>query len=793
MSNFVQKKKVDKNLIDDLTSVLGCGRDLAEVLLIRGYDNIDSIITFLHSDIKNLTPVFAYNGMREAADRIKQAVSFGESIVIYGDYDCDGVCATSILYMFLSSLGIEVNYYIPNRKREGYGINRDALEEIAEHFYPDLIITVDCGITSKEDIEYAMEELGIEFIVTDHHEPPKDLPNCIIVNPKVDRLESTFNELCGAGIALRLCEAIGGEKALMYYIDLCAIATIGDIVPLVGDNRIIVSYGMEIVNARARLSVKLLLEVAGVKAEEKITSGDVAFKIVPRINAIGRLSDSKKAVQMMIDSDYFYVKSLTEQANNYNRDRQQFTDDLVDDCLSKLENYDLVNNRIIVLASDKWEAGVLGIASAKITGMFNRPSILLTLDGDVYKGSARSIAGVNIYECVNACKSFLQSFGGHTMACGVSCHKDNIYAFCFAINEYARGLDKNLFVPKAEFDLERSFEEINFEDISELTKLEPFGMENPKIKYNLDINTPIFGRISNTKHIKCTKSDEVEVVYFDGGSRLKNINSSNKLNLLCDFSVRTFANRLYAQGIVNDIQFDWESQNYDDDYLAIKYAYMSKYDNSSVFKIDYIEKEDVIKQIDNDLYGCCFIAYSKDTFEKYRTILGDKLIKVDNGIISDVNPLNRLVLDIDLSQNLVYYNKIVILDTLPSLGIIDYYKLNMNAKVYMVKDNILTDYIRMVKDNFPNVDKMREIFVTIKKLLAKNTKLNNFADLHAEYCKNGGDNTIAFYIAMFVFYELKIIKLSGGFYVDSQVKTNLENSQIYQRIKELIYAGESAN
>ena len=172
MSNFVQKKKVDKNLIDKLAELLNCGKDLAEVLAIRGYENLPSIQSFLQADIKNLTPVFLYSGMSEACARIKQAIDYGESIVIYGDYDCDGVCSTAILYMFLSSLGVEVNYYIPNRKKEGYGINREALEEIADTFYPDLIITVDCGITAKEDIEYAINELGIDFVITDHHEPP---------------------------------------------------------------------------------------------------------------------------------------------------------------------------------------------------------------------------------------------------------------------------------------------------------------------------------------------------------------------------------------------------------------------------------------------------------------------------------------------------------------------------------------------------------------------------------------------------------------------------------------------
>lgn len=711
MSYFIQRKIADKNLINNLAESLGISDDLAEILASRGIDNAEKAYSFLHTDIKNLTPVFNYSGMSEAKDRIKQAIDYDETIVIYGDYDCDGVCATSILYMFLTSLGANCYYYIPNRKREGYGINRDALETIADNYYPDLIITVDCGITSKEDIDYAINDLGIDFIVTDHHEPPEELPDCIVVDPKVEWKEDAFNELCGAGLALRLCEAVGGEKALMYYIDLCAIATIGDIVPLVGDNRIIVSYGMQIVNSRARLSTKLLLEIAGVKPEEKVSSGDIAFKIVPRINAIGRLSDSKKAVEMLVDNDYFYVKSLVEQANAFNIDRQQFTDDLVADALRELENFDLINNRIIVLYSDKWEAGVLGIASAKITKMFNRPSILMTLDGDVYKGSARSVDGVNLYECVSACKAFLNGFGGHKMACGVTVAKENIEAFVFAINEYARNLDKNAFLPYNEYDLARDFNEITFEDIAELEMLEPCGMANSQVKYLVNIENPKFTQISTSKHIKYSRDDKMELVYFDGFPKLANINSSADMPLIASFGVRTFANRLYAQGIVEEVDFDWSNCNFDKEYLAIKYAYLSKYENESVFKIKRISQNQVENELENDLYGVCFIAFSEDTFNKYQKLLQGKILRADCRVLSDINPYNRLVLDLDLNQNLVYYKKIVILDTLPSLGVIDYYKLNMNAEVVMVEDNILQDYLQLVKQKFPDIDKMRNVFV----------------------------------------------------------------------------------
>lgn len=788
MSYFIQKEKPNKKLITMLSASLGISEDLAEVLVARGLNTPDEAKAFLFADIEKLTPVFAYRGMTEASDRIKQAIDRQETIVIYGDYDCDGVCATSILYMFLKSTGVNCYYYIPNRKREGYGINREALEEIADSYYPDLIITVDCGITSKVDIEYAMNDLGIDFIVTDHHEPPEDLPDCIVVDPKVDRNPETFNELCGAGIALRLCEAVGGKDVLMYYIDLCAIATIGDIVPLLEDNRIIVSYGLQIVNSRARLSTKLLLEVAGVKPETKVKSDDIAFKIVPRINAIGRLSDSTKAVEMLVDNDYFYVKSLAEQANNFNIDRQQFTNDLVADALTKLENFDLVNNRIIVLYSDKWEAGVLGIASAKITSIFHRPSILLTLDGEVYKGSARSVEGVNIYECVASCKTFLTAFGGHQMACGVTVPKENIQAFIFALNEYARGLDKSAFLPYEKYDLERDFSAMTFEDIAELDMLQPCGMANPLVKYKLTVENPKFSQITTTNHIKLKRDDSMELIYFNGYSNILNINSSNNVDILSSFGVEVYENRKYGQGIVENVQFDWNNFNFDEEYLAIKYMYLAKYDNESVFKVKYISQDEVLNEIENDLYGVCFLAFSKATFNSYKKLLGDKLLRCDYKNLSDINPYNRLVLDLDLKENLVYYKKIVILDTLPSLGIIDYIKLNMNAQVVMVDNNFVQNYKLLVKAKFPNVDEMRSIFVKFKNVLAKKNRINNFGVAFEEYAKEYEKNPIAFYIAMFVFYELKILKLDKqGFFIDFNVKTSLDNSQIYNRIKEKIY------
>lgn len=785
--NYLRKRaEVSEKVIDKIMRENNVNRDIAEILALRGFIEQSDIAKFLAPDLDDLTPVFDYTGMREAADRIKRAVDFGESIVIYGDYDCDGVCATSILYLFLQSLGVEVNFYIPHRKKEGYGLHRDAIEEIAERYAPDLIITVDCGITSHDDILYGMDDLGLEFIVTDHHEAPEIIPECIVINPKVEWKENTFNELCGAGIALRLCEAIGGKTALMYYLDLACIATIGDIVPLVSDNRIIVNYGMQIVNSRARMNLKLLLEGAGINEESTVTSGDIGFKVVPRINAIGRLSDPVKAVVMMIDSDYFYVKHLVENACEYNTERQQFTDDLVEDALVELESYDLVNNRIIVLYSDKWEAGVLGIACSKLVTLFHRPVILMTWDGEMYKGSCRSVDGVNMYECLSATSTFLNSFGGHKMACGVSVSKENIESFIFAINEYVRRVDKDVFLPYVTYDLERNVEDITAAAAEDLSKLEPFGMANPSVTYKLSEVNSTFSRITTTKHIKYHVNDEFDMVYFDGYQNLPLLKQLDKLDVVVDLSSQVFRNRKYAQGIVKNICYDIADCKVDEDYLAMRYLYNAKYDNTTVFDINYIE-EDKVSAIADELYGTCYIASNIDTFRHYAEVLKDNIYRQDIERISECNPYNRLVLNLDVSQNLAYYKKIVFLNAPVNLGVIDYYTLNKDAEVYIVADSIDKSAIARVKEHFPTMDRMKEIFLRIRSIIVKHS-VSNVGELYDKYREVYDDGLIEIYLAMFVFFELKIFKVRGTIVYDNTVKASPESSLCYTRIRGVLNA-----
>ena len=788
MDYLVKRKHVPEEVINRVSGENDISRDMAELLCMRDITDSNEISGFLHPNIANLTPVFNYSGMEQARDRIKKAVDQDEVIVIYGDYDCDGVCASSILYLFLSSLGATVHYFIPHRKKDGYGLSNRTIEHIAEEYLPDLVITVDCGISSHEEIRYGINELGLDFIVTDHHEPPEILPECITIDPKIDMSEDTFNELCGAGIALRLCEAIGGQKALMYYIDLACMATIGDIVPLVGDNRIIVSYGMQILNARARMNTKLLLESVGIPEGNMATSTDIAFRIVPKINAIGRLSDPMKSVAMLTDPDYFFVKHLVEGATVNNTDRQQFTEDLVTDVLTELESFDLVNNKIIVLYSDKWEAGVLGIACSRLVSMFHRPVILLTEIDGIYKGSCRSVEGINMHDCLCATSGFLNSYGGHKMACGLSVTTYNIESFVMAINEYVRTVSDDIFLPHTIYDQEKTAEKVSLQLTDELSMLEPCGCANPSPVYKIANWSSDFNRITTTKHTKSKYSDEFELVSFGGFGHMSAVNDASRKHAVAELSCKIFNNRKYVQGIVRSMELDMSNFKGDEDYLAIKYLYNAKYDDSTIFDINYISEADIRAVSKNSLFGTLYVASSAITYNKYIKVLDGVVIREDIRNISEDNPYNRIILDMDMSNNVVYYSSIVFLDEPISRGVIDYYKLNKDVSICYVSDSKWTDGVERVKRAFPDVDAMRRVFGYVNTILSKHVKLTNLAELYDVYMPKHGGNIIEFYMALFVFFELKIIRMRGGYLmVDKAVRTSLESSTIYTKIREVIY------
>ena len=340
--------------IDEYSLSLGISKEFAELLLARGLDNVEDAKKFLHPSLNDMSNPFDIKGMKEAVDRIKTAISKKERILIFGDYDCDGISAISILMLYLENK-TSVDFYIPDRNEDGYGLSSHAIENLFKENKPNLVITVDCGITSVKEIE-SLKESHIDVIVTDHHEPQDEIPDCIVVDPKIEK--KGFYDFCGAGVALKLVEALSNREEIKKYLDICAIATIADVVPLIGENRIIAAFGLEKIRTNTRLGLRIML------GGKEITSYDVMYKIAPRINSAGRLGSAKKVVDLFISKDPILLTMLCDELEADNTRRQAICEQVVSEAREMLKDVDFNKTRIIILENDNWEAGVIGIAAA---------------------------------------------------------------------------------------------------------------------------------------------------------------------------------------------------------------------------------------------------------------------------------------------------------------------------------------------------------------------------------------------------------------------------------------------
>lgn len=481
---------------------------IAMLLDIRGITSDEEIHDFLYND-SELSDPFDAKDMEKAADRIKQAIEDYEKICIYGDFDADGVTSTALLYSYLEDVGANVMFYIPAREGEGYGMNKDAIDLLKAQDVK-LIVTVDNGIAAVDEIAYA-NSLGIDTVVTDHHMPNSVLPDAVaIVDLHQEDCESSFKELSGVGVALKLVMAIEGEycdsqQVLENYSDLACLGTVGDIVPLVGDNRVIVKNGIRHIGNSDRCGLNALVEQSGL-SDKKITTGNISFTLVPRINAGGRLGLSKKTVSMLLADDEELAQDIAAELCDDNVARQSIEKEILEDIDERIKRKpSIVQNRVIVVCGENWHQGVIGIVASRLKEAYGKPSIVISIDGDVCRASGRSVKGFSLCDAVFACSHLLTQYGGHPMAVGFGLEKNNIDDFIVAINEYAKTVDMPL--AQLELDCKLNPAQLSVSLADQLTLLEPFGAGNP---------TPLFGLYNMTisdihevgggKHLKLTLS-----------------------------------------------------------------------------------------------------------------------------------------------------------------------------------------------------------------------------------------------------------------------------------------------
>ena len=450
---------------------------LSALLRARGVDTEEKADRFLNPSLKDLHDPYRMEGMETAVKLIRRAIAAGDRIMIFGDYDADGVCATSILLETLTELGAQVSFRLPSRQKDGYGLNENAVREISEK--AKLLITVDCGISNRAEVALA-KELGMTVIVTDHHQLPEELPEAdAVLNPLIGNYPCPF--LCGAGVALKICQALQGTAGLEKRLDLAAIATVADIVPLMDENRVIVREGLERIRRTGRPGLKALLECSGTAGA--LQADALAFRLGPRLNAAGRLGDASLAVRLLLTGIPEKAADTAGKIEEMNRQRQNMEREITAAALAQItESPSFGEDRILIAAGEGWNPVLIGLAAGKICERFYRPSIVLSLpeDGGPVVGSCRSIPGVNMFKLLQECEDLLVRFGGHAQAAGLTVARENIPALRERMNRILREqIDAAVFVRTLDYDMEVPFRNWTTETLAELDLLEPTGYGNP--------------------------------------------------------------------------------------------------------------------------------------------------------------------------------------------------------------------------------------------------------------------------------------------------------------------------
>ena len=444
----------------------------------RGFKNDDEIKAFLGRE-RTLIDPFTLPDMEKAVDRINQAIFDDEIICIFGDYDCDGVTATALLYSYLEMQGANVTYLLPDRSEDGYGLSRGVVDRI-KAIGTNLVVTVDNGISAIEEAKY-IKELGMELVVTDHHLPGDELPDCVaVVDPHRTDSNCEFSDYAGVGVAFKLCCALEGDSAsvLEDFVDFVALGTIADMVPLKGENRYLVKLGLNLINSAPRIGIESLIEVTGLK-DKQITSSNISFGLGPRINAAGRMSSAEQALELLICEEPLAADEIASELHGINADRHSEEEKIVSECINLIIGHPkFAHNPVLVVYGDNWHEGVLGIVASKLLDKYSRPVIVLSNKDGVSKGSARSIEGFSIFEALSACSEHLVMFGGHAQAAGLTINTKDIPAFIESINAYA--YTQPVFYPSIYVDCKLNPDSISTEILDALKVLEPFGSENPQ-------------------------------------------------------------------------------------------------------------------------------------------------------------------------------------------------------------------------------------------------------------------------------------------------------------------------
>ena len=762
---------------------------MSELLLSRGLNTSEDIEEFLNP--KKLHDPFLLKGMKKLVDRVKLARELKDKVLIFGDYDVDGVSATSIMIKTLKIYGIEADYYLPNRYVDGYGLTNQVIDKIASLCAPNLIITVDCGISCYNEVEYA-KNLGIEICVTDHHEIPEIIPDTIVVNAKLPDQDYPFRELCGTGVAFKFAQALLGEKEAKQFLPETAIATIVDIVPLLDENRAIVSLGISLCEKYLPIGLKMMFKEFDISIT-KPNATDISFKIGPKLNASGRMGDAGDSLKLYFETDPVKIKKDIEKIKQHNTKRQDICNKIYEDCERALEKIDMRNLRVIVLASKSWDKGVLGIVCSRLVEKYHRPAFLFSQEGDLLCGSGRSINDINIHELLSSLKDILETFGGHSMAAGLTLKRSNYELFTNKINSFALNkINDEVYIPIKYYDQDITEEEITPEFLKELERLEPYGCDNPRPKFRITSQNVEIQPMKKFPQHANIKIGNFTLTYFNFMPNIVKIKFSRKKSFIFEFQPRS------NKGIVDE--FDGGSYILEDSYKKLNSIELNQLvisgDGNAKYKL--YPKQQLLSFVGGtttSIFGTCFVTYSCFDYVEFTKNYNTQSI-YHFGIYEDREiGYNTLLLSpkgVSWARN---FNKIVFLSSVIDKNFISALNKVTNAEIYLPVEEAGDPR------KFAGIDLDRRTYAIVYKAISNKTnkEVYNVFDLYDRCDFSGNISFSTFYSALLVFNELGIMEIENDkqvkIKINKTIKSDLNKSKIYNNLLLLknTFKGENEN
>lgn len=751
---------------------------IMQLIVSRGFKTESEITNFLYPSKQNLHNPFLLKDMDRFVDKVKKAILNKKKILIFGDYDVDGVSACAIMIKTFEKLNYNVDYYLPNRYIDGYGLTNEILDKIKTTKSPDLIITVDCGISCFNEVEYA-KKLGIEVIVTDHHEIPEVLPDCICLNAKIENQNYPFSGLCGTGLAFKISQALLGDGA-DEFLPIAAIATIADIVPLLDENRAIVKLGMKLFDKFLPLGIKALIKEQKISLSN-ISSTDISFKIAPKLNASGRMGDAEDSLLLYLEKNPIKIKQQIAKILAHNAERQKLCNSVYEDCKKRLECENVSKLRSFIMYDEKWDQGILGIVCARLLEEYNRPVFLFSKIGNMLKGSARSLPDINVHLLLSNLSNILETFGGHTVAAGLSLDVKNFNEFKKRVNSYIfQNINDKAFMPIQYYDLEISEDEVNLDFVKNLSLLEPFGCENQSPKFKIETNKLSILPMKNCpNHANLNFNQKLSLVYFNFLKDQYKLKYAKNKSVIFEFQKSDYK---IQRGIVKEFNCDFELE--EKNIINLESFILSQLENigDHAKKFEQYDKEKFLKIVSNlslSVFGTAIVFYSEKSLNEFLNNYNiENIYNFELGENLSGNGFNSILFcpkGIEWSRN---YENIVFYDGILEQGFLSKINSISSAKIYIPKNKKFDTKI------FNTINASRENFAKIYSVFKKLTNIEFFSlqSLYSEFCKHK-INFVDFYFAFLIFKELKFIELNkkeNGFILTTTTnKSELSNSKIY--------------